>query len=141
MQQQLGHILRFSCLALGLSLCASEPCLKYEPEVVELVGTMKRHVFPGPPDFESVKGGDQPETYWVLRLSKPICVAPVEPDSRGINVPETDVRLLQLNQVDYKGSKHLLGKRVKVKGRLVHAITGHHHTNVMLEVQSVEPAT
>ena len=141
MHWKLVQILMLSCLALGLSLSASEPCLKYEPEIVELVGTMKRHIFPGPPNFESVKGGDRAEKYWVLHLSKPICVASVEPDSHGINVPETNVRQLQLNQVDYKGGKHLLGKRVKVKGRLVHAITGHHHTNVMLEVLSVEPAT
>ena len=141
MQLKLVQILRVSCLALDLSLSASEPCLKYEPEIVELVGTMKRHVFPGPPNFESVKGGDRAEKSWVLHLSKPICLVPVEPDTRGIYEPETNVRQLQLNQVDYKGSKHLLGKRVKVKGRLVHAITGHHHTNVMLEVLSVDPAT
>ena len=141
MQRQIARILRFSSLALGLSLSASEPCLKYEPEVVELVGTMKRHVFPGPPNFESVIGGDTPENYWVLHLLKPICVVPTESDTHGINEPETGVNQLQLNQIDYKGSKHLLGKRVKVKGRLLHAITGHHHTKVMLEVISVEPAT
>jgi hypothetical protein len=98
-------------------------------------------VFPGAPNFENVKGGDAPEQYWVLQLSKPICVVPGTPDSQHINEPESGVRQLQLNQVDYKMSLPLLGKRVKVRGRLVHAITGHHHTKVMLEVQSIDPAT
>jgi hypothetical protein len=126
---------------LCLPTFASEPCLHFEPEVVELVGTMKSRVFPGPPNFQSVKVGDAPEKYWVLHLAKPICVAPIQADSNKVNEPESGVLLLQLNQPDYKGSKHLLGKRVKVKGRLIHAITGHHHTKVMLEVLSIEPAT
>ena len=135
------NLLGAMALMMGLSALASEPCLHYEPEVVELVGTMKAKVFPGGPNFESVKAGDAPEKYWVLQLANPICVVPIQPDPNSINEPESGICLLQLNEPDYKGCKHLLGKQVKVKGRLVHSITGHHHTKVMLEVLSIRPAT
>jgi hypothetical protein len=130
---------------VALMLCppaiASDPCLHYGPEVFELVGIMRFRVYPGPPNFESVKAGDAPENNWVLQLARPICVTLSQPDPHGVNEPESGIQLLQLIQPDYKASRHLLGKRVKVKGHLLHAITGHHHTKVMLEVLSIEPAT
>jgi hypothetical protein len=139
MRKRLPPVLGLSFLVWGGSLTATDPCLHYETENVELVGIMRRHVFPGPPNFESVEGGDAPEKCWVLHLPQPICVVSAAPDTQQINEPESGISQLQLNQVDYKASHRLLGKRVKVQGHLVHAITGHHHTKVMLEVLSIVP--
>lgn len=64
-----------SCLLLiAGAASAVQPCLKYEPEVAELRGKVKKIIFPGPPNYESVKDGDEPEHYWVLFLPQAVCV-------------------------------------------------------------------
>jgi hypothetical protein len=58
------------------SVSAASPgdCLPYEPNSVQLTGRIVRKVFPGPPNYESVKEGDKPEGAYILHLAKPICV-------------------------------------------------------------------
>jgi len=41
---------------------------------VKLAGKVLREVYPGRPNFESVKKGDEKETGWFLIFEKPICV-------------------------------------------------------------------
>lgn len=111
-------------------------CLSYEPATVTLKGTISRKTFPGPPNYESVKEGDQPETYWVLHLTQPICV------ERGADlddVPEEDVSDLQLvwRGEQYARNLKLLNKRVVISGKLFHSITGHHHTTVLIDVTEI----
>lgn len=118
---------------------AEKPCLKYEPEVVELHGMVKRVVFPGPPNYESVKKGDEPEPYWVLFLPKEACVQG-DPKNEFNSETEKNVRSLQLMDVDYKKDRSLLGKSVIVKGTLMHSYSGHHHTPVLIQVKSIEKA-
>ncbi len=43
-------------------------CLSYEPNIVTLSGTLVRKTFPGPPNYESVKKGDKPESKLVSRF-------------------------------------------------------------------------
>ncbi len=114
-------------------------CLKYEPQVVELKGKVKSVVFPGPPNYESIEEGDKPETYWVLYLSKGICV---QGDAKSELNSETEkgVKSLQLVMTGYDKYRPLLGKNVAVKGRLMHSFTGHHHTAVLIQVESISQA-
>src|ERR1044072_2994486 len=49
-------------------------CLSYEPASVKLTGKTFLKVFPGRPNYESIKEGDEPEPAWLLRLAKSICV-------------------------------------------------------------------
>jgi len=133
-----------SLLSLSAALPASAPpkagpCLKYEPEIVVLAGTMKRHNFPGPPNYESVRNGDALEVYWLLHLAKPVCVESLTQQER-VNEPETGVSSIQILISGYGQYRHLLGKRVKVTGTLFHQITGHHHTKVLINASNIEPA-
>jgi len=91
--------------------------LSYEPAVVTLEGTLVRRTFPGPPNYESIRKGDRPETAWILELGAPVCVYP---DSA-----EPDI---------------LWGKEVIVMGTLYGVHTGHHHTPVLLTIESIEKA-
>lgn len=126
----------FIILALVAQAFAAPPCLKYEPEIVELKGKVKRVVFPGPPNYASVKAGDQPEPYYVLFLSKSACVQG-DPKDETNSVTEKDIKSMQLMITDYKKYRPLLGKNVTVKGQLMHSHTGHHHTNVLVQVESM----
>jgi hypothetical protein len=116
-------------------------CLSCEPSVVKLTGTLMRKTFPGPPNYVSVEQGDKPEVYWLLNLTKPICVAedPAEP---GWNPAHKDIRTMQLviPAAFYKKYKNLVGQRVEITGSLFGEQTAHHYTPVLLTVRSLAKA-
>src|SRR5215831_8689740 len=69
-------------------------CLSYEPTVVKLTGTIISRTFPGPPNYESIKDGDGPETYWLLVLRRPVCVDQGKPGE--FNEAKKGIRRIQL---------------------------------------------
>ncbi|MBI5492902.1 MAG: DUF4431 domain-containing protein [Deltaproteobacteria bacterium] len=119
----------------------SEECFSYEPTKVTLTGTIIVKTFPGPPEFESIEKGDRPETYWILKIKRPVCVNGDPKDEVNLET-EKNVQDMQLvlSIGKYARYKHLVTKQVVVDGTLFHAITGHHHTKVLLEVTSIKPA-
>ncbi|HEY4051817.1 MAG TPA: DUF4431 domain-containing protein [Acidobacteriaceae bacterium] len=106
-------------------------CLSYEPAVVRLGGILKHETVPGPPNYEDVRKGDRPETYWFVELSRPICVGEdkAEPDVNPAKNKITRVQLV-LDPEAYTAYAGLMGRRVMATGTLFAAITGHHHTPV-----------
>lgn len=102
---------------------------------VTLTGLMIRMTYPGPPNYESIEDGDEPETYFVLRPDIPIDCATDSPQF-GSN------KLMQLvvKANDYKKYQHLVGGKVTVAGILLYAETGHHHTPLMVDVNSITSA-
>jgi len=70
-------------------------CLSYEPAVVTLSGSLVCKTFPGPPNYESVKKGDKPETSWFLDLTEKVCINEdkAEPD---LNPKESGIHEIQL---------------------------------------------
>jgi hypothetical protein len=116
-----------------------QKCSQYEPAQVSLKGTLRRQTFAGAPNFENINKGDAPETYWVLHLESPICVEtnPAgDPDNEaGKNVK--DIQLI-VNEDRYSTDRDLVNKHVTVNGKLMHAISGHHHTPVLLEVTDIK---
>ena len=126
-------------LLLTTSIYASaqrQECLGYDPEVVQLIGTINKQTFPGPPNYESIRNGDKPETYWVLHLPDTVCTQPSADNDGEYKV--TDLQLI-LTRKQYALYRKFLGRRVNVTGKLSHAITGHHHTPVLMEVIDVSP--
>jgi len=109
-------------------------CLSYEPSVVELTGTIVRKTF--------TDAQDRPESYWVLELSRPICVSQ-DPKGSDLNYAQKDVRLVQLVFLDQKmfvTYKDLLGKKAIAKGTLFVGISAHHHTHILLTVSTLRIA-
>lgn len=119
---------------------SAAPCLDYEPSFATLTGVLVRRTYPGPPNFESIREGDKPETSWVLMLPRPVCV-----DGRSgdpVNVAMTNIRRVQLvfeNQESYETYRRILRRRAVVTGLLFGAITAHHHTDVLLIVTTIGP--
>lgn len=98
-----------------LALVAA-PCLEYE--VVSLTGTLVRQTYPGPPDYESVTKGDEPQVIWVLLLDRRICVVDSNPRyPREYN--EREVQLV-LGADQYVQYRNLLGERIIATGKLLH---------------------
>lgn len=129
-------------LILTSKVFAANVVVKYEPTVIELSGILELRTYPGPPNYDSVKLGDEPERCYYLKLLKPIDVFPVLAEKSLINdAVEKDVNVIQLSLRNDSLSGHFkkigFGKKVKLKGSLFHRHTGHHHTNVLMSVDDI----
>jgi hypothetical protein len=112
--------------------------LSYEPTIVELEGTLTVKTYYGPPNYGENPKTDTKEKQWILILSDPVDVIgnkDSHDDLHTVSVHNiTDVQLVLLGPHD-----NLIGKTVLVKGTLFHGFTGHHHTDVLMDVQSISP--
>lgn len=119
---------------------AAQSCFSYESSGTKLAGRIKIMTFPGPPNYESVEKGDQPEVAWVLRLGKPVCVR--KGQDNEFDVAESNVTDIQLVLEPEEFTKWRVLARdrypVVVTGKLFHAHTGHHHTAVLMEVTNIK---
>lgn len=138
-------VLAFCACIAWLSPSAAQSaqnCVSYRPAVVKLTGTIISKTYPGPPEYESIHHGDEPETYWLLSLRKPICVneQKVEkyPDPAQKNVRR--IQLVFSSARAYKTYRQLLWKRVVATGTLYGSFTIHHKTRVLLDVESLAKA-
>lgn len=124
-------------LALSAVAPTLAECLQWSSENVALVGKLEAQTFPGAPNYESVEAGDEPEIHWLLCLEQPICVDGV--DDLGFDHPEISVSEVQLllKPKDYERYRSLLNGEVEVKGKLLSRESGHHHTNVLLEISEL----
>lgn len=117
-------------------------CLEYEVDV-ELTGTLKEEIFPGPPEWESVERGDKPLRYWILHLDKPICLNPWKPGDL-IDIAEKNIDRVQIQPGGVKNLyinyQQYLNKRVKVKGSLSHQAVGVDVTTVVMLALKIESA-
>ena len=103
-----------------------------EGQQIVLSGVLKREVFPGPPNYESIEGGDEPEPYWILNTPNNLCT------KGSMEWGEKNQLQLILSADLYKEKRKYLNHSVLVSGSLVYAVTGHHHTPVMIDVVSID---
>jgi len=129
-------------------------CHDFAPSVVTLSGRLVSHTFAGPPGYSDVSKGDTPEVVLVLNLAKPVCTNEStvsqeywQPATQvwtpGVEKhPELNgVSQLQLVVTDQKvidRCRALLSRDVTIRGSLVNAETGHHHTPLLLMVSGIE---
>ena len=120
-----------------------QTCLHYGPSAVTLEGTVIRRPYPGPPNDESARQGDRPDTVLILSIPKPICVAPDSASDESDKQPESGVRELQLaigTDSVWAQLRAAHGSRLRVTGELFHAISGHHRTRVLIWVIQIRGA-
>ena len=101
--------------ATQVSAADGYSCLDYGP--TSLVGTLVRHTYAGPPDYESVTKGDQPQVVWVLQLDQRVCV---NANARYPREPTQIEVELALPEDRYAGYRHLLGRKIVASGELIH---------------------
>lgn len=115
---------------------AGEICLHYEPAVVELRGTIVLRTFFGPPNYGEDPEIDSRETQGLLELDRPICVAR-DPTNDANSEDERDQRIITLVPAPGMNFGNYAKLHVTIRGTLFHAQTGHHHTRVLMTVNSV----
>lgn len=138
---------KFSWLLLGMvfvlacenkEISAKPNVVFYEPAKIELIGTLKHDVKYGPPNY-----GENPETdekidVYSIVLSEAISVegsAKSELNSETVeNI--TEIQLL-LSKDGRASAATFVDNKVVVKGSLSHGVSGHHFTDVVLDVDSI----
>ena len=115
---------------------SGSPCLHYEPDTVAVTGTLARMTFPGRPNYESIKDGDEPETGFYLRAATPICTIGSTDSTMTDEGSLHGVRLVQLllDSSGYARLRPQLGHLITLSGRLSVGETGHYHAPLALEV-------
>ena len=136
------HTLTTLVLTLLVAFACAGPThaqrfLSYEPEVVELDGQLVVQSKYGPPNFGEQPKTDQKVSVPVLLLRDRVSVLGDDGDGHNSKTVH-GVRQVQLAFDSNTSHKTLIGKQVVVTGSLFHAHTGHHYTDVVLIVQSIE---
>jgi hypothetical protein len=120
------------CLS-PFAIAHATPCHQYEPAESTLSGTLTRQVFPGPPSFEDVVTGDEPQVGFYLSLAEPLCMDGSENEADvSVEDGQTLVQLV-LGAGDYDTLRPYLDQPVVLKGTLFGAVSGYHHTQVLLQ--------
>jgi hypothetical protein len=96
-------------------------------------------LFAWPPNYESIRKGDRPETAWILQLDAEVCIEQSKQDPlldsahQGIR----KVQLVFLRDTRAPNYEQSVTKRVTAKGTLFGAHTEHHRTDVLLTVETL----
>ena len=104
------------------------------PAVVELTGKLIVKRFYGPPNFGENPETDAKEDALILLLNKPINAKDYSPDMGNETSVESVSELQLVLSTPYQ---KLIGKTVTVSGTLFYAHTGHHHTDLLMDVRSI----
>jgi hypothetical protein len=112
----------------------------FEPSVSVIEGTLITRLYYGQPGYGEDPNNDAKEYPFILKLDKPIKVIAKESDL--INSSKSGVKEIQvvpINEDDIKIVRQYLNnhKHIKIQGTLFSAHTGHHHTDVLIEVKKV----
>jgi hypothetical protein len=120
------HLALLGVLLAAFAGTANADCLPSLPSVVRLSGVLQRSTFAGPPNFESIRSGDQPQSYFVFRLQRSVCV---QDPSLG-RISSKRLQLL-LEPAQYAQYRPHLGRKITISGQLWPAETASHHTPLM----------
>jgi hypothetical protein len=123
-----------SCTSLSVSACK-----KYGLPTTTLVGTATLETSYGPPGYGESPQTDSQERQAILHLDKPLCTLASDDDPS-----EEDQVRVTLAPMGNLSLREFVGKTVSVRGSLFHAVTGHHHTKVLIAIREapvVLPAT
>lgn len=135
----------FACLAVwgmavGVAGGVAAESLRYEPAVVRLAGFLSVEKHFGPPGYGEDPKHDSVEEALILVLDG---WAEVQGDPKGGGNTESfsDVQRIQVVILDQDNRMlwRMIGQHVALEGTLFQAVTGHHHTRVLMTVKSFRP--
>ena len=119
---------------LPLPAIAASQCVEYG--TASLAGTLVRQTYPGPPDYESVTKGDEPQIIWILQLDVRTCA--YSESTYAIGHAEREVQLV-LDAKQYAQYRKFLGKQLIVTGELLRG-GARHEKRLVLVVHEMKKA-
>ena len=105
---------------------------------VVLYGKVREELFPGPPNYESINDGDQPQFYWILYTNSPVGIVgrSMEDNSLCDHGKSCSFQLCLSSDI-YDNRIDILNKYVEAEGQIFLGHTGHHKTKALLEVKEI----
>ena len=121
----------------GAGGCSTDSrVLPYEPEVVEVAGTLETEIRFGPPNYGESPANDQRLTIYVLSLEEPIDVGTPESLSEANDAQVADVSRIQLIiPPGYCTMEALIGSPARLRGTLFKRVSSRHFYPVLLSVE------
>lgn len=108
----------------------------FDPEISVISGTLTTALFYGPPGYGETPEDDSRENVYVLVTNKPVTITASEDDLMNTTVNNcTRVQLTSTTGIQLNGFK---GKNVRLTGTFFSAHTGHHYTDVLMDVRKIE---
>jgi hypothetical protein len=126
----------FAAAAPGAPSGACLPITQEQDGPVTLSGRLERHVYPGPPNYESIRGGDRAEPAYILVLDRPICLN--EETVIPARAPILRVHLYASRDAMWPRLRGAVGHTISVSGRGFGAITAHHHAPLVVDVANLQ---
>jgi hypothetical protein len=117
-------------------LAADEP-LHYEPAVVQVSGVVVVETHYGPPNYGENPESDRVEPALILLLDMPVIVEETPGDTSEWNETHFGVARMQMVDLNDLGLWKLKWQHATIEGTLFSAHTGHHRTDVLIQVSRV----
>ena len=138
MKRTMMILVVFCAISQLTTVAQKRQSLSYGPGA-ELEGRLTVQWKYGPPNYGENPKTDARRKVPIVVLTKAINVRGIPGDAAN-SISVSGVRRIQLlftdPSMDYKA---LVGKDIRVKGALWHAMTGGHYTDVVIFVDSIEP--
>ena len=101
---------------------------------VTIQGKLSRLTFPEEPNYESIKNGDRPASYFFITTPNAFCVAAGQDEFEPAEQKVKTMQLIFVGNANkaYQTLRSQLNKDIVCTGNLMHASTGHHHSTVLL---------
>jgi hypothetical protein len=110
----------------------------FEPDTSTISGTLKVEMYYGPPDFGETPSTDSKEYVYIFYPVDTINVIQQVFDSAGFDVTAKNVIKFQLSPLNNLSLHPYINKKIKITGQFFGALTGHHHTDVLMAVTKAE---
>jgi ketosteroid isomerase-like protein len=112
----------------------------YEPTVSIISGTIKIETFFGPPGFGENPQTDSREDSYILNLDNSINIISKSKDIEEGDFNSTKYNIAKIQLTSTSGVKltNYKNKFVRLTGTFFGAHTGHHHTDVLMDVKKIE---
>lgn len=125
---------------LALNAPAAPACLDVRggDAPVLLEGQLERHVYPGPPNYESIRHGDRAVPTHILVLDRPICI------DDGDEFADPTVRFNRVQIFESEEGNWLrlrmraaVGHRIRIRGIGFASFTVHHNAPLVVRITQI----
>ena len=114
---------------------------KAEEPLITLTGKLRLKLFPGPPEYSSIKDGDRADHCWIVELDDPSFLFALNTPYNELSHDLSDILYrkdaymltLCLNEDHVSLCQQYKDQNVAVRGVLFHAHTAHHYTPILLD--------
>ena len=109
----------------------------YEPSVSVITGIIKVKTFFGPPGYGESPETDAKEKVFILELTNLINLVE-DKDDNTFNLAQSNISEVQLTSTSDITFTDYIGKNVRLTGGFFAAHTGHHFTDVLMDVAQIK---